>query len=382
MEHHPKRYVITFFTIMWMVLPNGNVWGQHYRYDTQELERLAQQIGQKHKLDTLTLGLYVGIDTFLHKPLTVEVRNRHVTHIGYSIFSQQLRTDFPSPVYNFIERYALAMDIPREENKFSMEKQMEMDRVNFSVGSLQMLPSLFRQKVSVDIEKAMERFYRISWTDSIGQIVCRMTFPSSYELMHGSEMLENEERIVQEIRSTKPFVAQPAIVNREELDVYKADGSDTIYIHRGGHGIIEHIRSDKYYVRSGDGAMTLLYSPLYPYESLCNLFTSEELTFAPSVHVLLRKYNFQKEELDVQLTQLRHFFYEEQCTAYCGLIDFDEAKGEIDMIIQMVNKESSYEHLMRLRGNPFSVTDGQCGIHVTLTSYIPLHNVAKWYAEE
>lgn len=112
------------------------------RYQSDLLSQMAESLQMKAVLDTLSDGSYIAQQSYKSHPLSIIVSGGEVEHIGYSIFSKEMRAIAPSPVYNFLERYALQANLPLKRTK-SVERQLYEDDVIFTVGNIYKLSSIW-----------------------------------------------------------------------------------------------------------------------------------------------------------------------------------------------------------------------------------------------
>lgn len=372
-------------TVSMLLMAASNVSAQNLsRYGTSLLEKLAEETRLTEKLDTLGEGMHIAFCQFRNKPLTVIVRRGSVEHIGYTAFSEEQRTLAPSPIYNFLERYAFQMDVI-SDSTFSIGKQMEMDNVTFRKGSLAMLSKLYNDTtVAVSITNYDERAYSVDWTRG-DQTVCSVFFPASYELLHGSKMIENENRLLSHIKATTAERTGRDSISADNLQ--KADSTrGSFYILHRGHNRIAAMSGDLYYNladdKEGNSTPSLLFTRDYPIESIANLFCSNDIENSYVADVKLRKYNFQNETFSVPLTQLMNFFESEECVPFFGVVSFVPHTGIVDAVLQMRNRAQAYEHLMRIKMDVKTISDRKGRIAITLTSYIPTHNIQNLYADD
>ncbi len=73
-------------------------------------------------LDTISDGIHVEAIDYKGKPVTIISENGKITHIGYSVFLEDIRRGIPSPFYNMMERYALFGGPPFETSKDCIQR--------------------------------------------------------------------------------------------------------------------------------------------------------------------------------------------------------------------------------------------------------------------
>lgn len=168
-------------------------------FTTKRLKGMAEYLSL-NGLDTLRTGSY---ETYSYKgrPLVIRVNKwGEVEHIGLKLFSSGLRELYPSPAYDFLERYLLernASPTDREEGT-----KMQWDRVYFSVGS---------PATALRIDSTAEynanyyelKVYRVAWSVN-GKTVLRMTFDMDYQLMSGCTEIELETNFMRSLSDSKP----------------------------------------------------------------------------------------------------------------------------------------------------------------------------------
>lgn len=124
-------------------------------------------------------------------------RNRHlhiktnqwgeVSHIGYSLFGQELRSKQPSPIYDFLERYILEYDlIPSKAEK---KLRLSLDGVICEGNPLAMIKTTdSNETVQITFQKTHK--YMVDWQR--GDARCRLAFHANSELLLGATVIELE----------------------------------------------------------------------------------------------------------------------------------------------------------------------------------------------
>ena len=178
------------------------------RYQSDLLSQMAESLQMKTVLDTLSDGSYIAQQSYKSYPLSIIVSGGEVEHIGYSIFSKEMRAIAPSPVYNFLERYALQANLPLKRTK-SVERQLYEDDVIFTVGNIYKLSSIWAMpNVNFSIDNREDRICRATW-DQNGKVFCSVCFPVNYNLYHGTDLVENQRRLLDDLRRVS--VIQPKV---------------------------------------------------------------------------------------------------------------------------------------------------------------------------
>lgn len=348
------------------------------KYKTMKLAKIAEKIGLVQKIDSLDNGLYCGLISFDSHRLSIIKRVGRVEHIGISVFPELIRLSQPSPVYDFIERYALDIMLTNLST-FGTDERLRQDMVTFEKGNLQLLPTFFADTtITIVISNHAERAYAVDWRRG-DNLVCRMSFPSNYELLQGSKMLENEIRLKIDIMSHEAQIHKTTLPSIDKL--IEDNG---LFVFDNGYNSIESMRNCRYFRSIDSGgvdSLELVCSSKFPVESVANLFTGNDIDNNFEVEIRQLKYHFNKENYKVRLSQLIGFCLDEGCLPYFGLISYDESSGEIDAVVEMRNHEESYEHLMRVKMNRNKLDRREGLINVTLTGYILTHDIYDLYNE-
>lgn len=365
------RIVIASLVLYFLSLEISSA--MHYRTDL--LERMAEGMQMKEQIESLGEGEHFGTLTFRGFPLSVRIRNNEVCHIGHLIFKKELRDLEPLPIYDFIERYTLEIRIPYERIK-PVEKQIEEDEIIFTAGSFELLCSMYDVPV-IDIDRLDGKYYSVTWSSN-GNILCSITFRNSYELLNGSEMAENERRLPQSLRSHKPSVAKKDSVKREDL---VATWMKNCFILPGESYYTDQMTSNLYYERIDEerDAFRLLYNPVFPIESLANLFCTTEIDNDITLDVNYRKYGFQEDYFKVSLKQWTDYCIQEGCIPFFGILEDNDDMMVCSVI--MKNNDCGYLHTLRVEVPREVIIEPKGEIKARLVSFIPHSRIKNLFEE-
>lgn len=341
-----------------------------------KIQYIIQKLDLFEKVDTLPDGFYYG--NFLHNghPLTIFKNNGSIDHIGYSIFSEEQRICYPSPIYNFLERYSLEVELPHR-NPFSVDEKLKFDNIHFEAGSFNCLKDIINDSALViTINKIDNREYNVNWKkDSL--LICDIFFPASYELIIGKNRVEYERDLPESILRTVCESPQKNDVHTAELIQY-GDSIDGIFVLKNSYNEYSGMSNEEYYHMNYDSismcdTLSILYSLDYPIESFYNLFTTNQIETDFVVNVNIYNSNFHKDNLLIPLQKLLCFFMSEQCEAYLGVLSFDKSSKEIEAVLEMRNNDLAYEHMMKIEMNLNLLYDKSGIIDITMWPYIPTH---------
>ena len=357
-----------------LVIPLASYAKNHYQSDL--LARIAESLQMKAMLDTMSNGSYIAQHAYKSHPLSVIVNDGEVEHIGYSIFSKEIREDMPSPIYNFLERYALQADLPLKNAK-PMERQLFEDEVTFKVGNIHSLVSLWNKgNLSFTIDNLQDRMCRVVWTED-GNTVCSVSFPVNYNLYHGTDLVENQRRLLEDLRrasESKP-IAIRNISNEQLTKLFEPN----YFVLKGDSFYVATLNSNNYYVNEGNEDYRLLFSDRHPIESFANLLTTNCIDNEIQANIKLVMYDFKSEIVKVPLTNFLHYFKSKGCKAYFGMIDKENDTYTAELL--MLKRDEGYAHSIKLTFNTDNVSSRSGSVTGRMNCYIPISKV-KFVFEE
>lgn len=343
------------------------------RYGSDLLFRMAKSLQIKEVLDSLSEDIYIAFRYYDNHPLTVVVNNGTVEHIGYTIFSKDLRDAMQSPAFDFLERYALEADLPIKSSK-SFDRQMFEDGVHFSSGTIHTLKGIYSDStLDFSMENMQNKMCRAVWHH--GKIpFCSVSFPVDYNLFHGVDLVESQRRLVEELyiadvkQSINSEVTKDQLVKIFEPNYYVLQG-DSIYI--------AQLTDNKYFREVGNDKYQLLFSETYPVESFANLLTTNSIENTIQVSIKLVLYDFKSAEIDIPLAQLLTFFKNKGCKAYFGVIDKKDDSMDVELLL--TKQDEGYCHIIKLTCDINSLKDRSGYIHGRMNCYIPISKVKSLF---
>lgn len=370
-----KRKLCHIGLLLVFFLTNTFVLVAKNRYQTDVLTNMAGLLQLSSQLDTLKDGCHISAFFYKKHPLTVCVQNGSICHIGYALFTSEQRNALKSPVYNFLERYALAADLPLERKK-TITKQLAEDDVNFTKGSISIITKMIGDTLlRLTIENLNNKRYKVSWYDK-DTLFCSVDFPIGYDLLHGTEMKENEKRIVEDILYTPLPVVRSLPVKREQLH---STWQPNYFILPGESYYIDQLNSNRYYEKLNNGQFRLIFNQRYPLESLANLLTTVELENEFQVSVRLKKYDFNEDNFSVPLRQFISYFLQRGCVPYFGVISYEKTIAACQLV--MYNVDEGYCHTMKITFDVERLSDKKGEMTVRLNSYIPTSKINYLFEE-
>jgi hypothetical protein len=308
------------------------------------------------------------------KPLIVHRDKRGaVDHIGVKLFDRDLMQRYPSPLYEFVERYFLELLLERDEAAISDRLHLERIKISSDVPAAGNYKKWLRDIIaqcspahSIHITCNNNR-YHICETDN-QRTVFSMYLPVRYELITGFTKLEAERAVYDALlRHTYVETRQPA-----EGDYFPTEDGDLYCLNEEYYGT-EEIISTSYY-RKESGEFKPVFSAADRAKSVYNLFNVAWNSPVP-VEVTQKLYGNQTLTYEVTVGRLTNYLRQAGCSLYTGIqeMEGDTVRG----VVMAVNAELGYQHFMSFTlagalGNGASPGT----VKMSMYSYIPIHNVS------
>ena len=350
---------------------------QHNRYQTDMLARMAEALQMQTLLDTLGSGIHIAQQTYKGKPLCVIVNDGEVEHIGYAIFPEEMREGAPSPVYNFLERYALQASLPLKRNK-TIERQMYEDEVTFTKGNMATLSTLWgKENLEFSLENVQRRICRATWIQD-GNVLCSVSFPVSYNLYHGTDLVENQRRLIEDLQQ-----ASVTSINDDEpitKELLSKILEPNYFLLKGDSMYVASLNSDKYYVKGENDEYSLLFSDKHPVESFANLLTTNSISNDIQASIKLVLYDFKSETINIPLVNMLNYFKKKGCKAYFGVIQSGKERHTAELLL--LNRDEGYCHTLKLNFSTSNVTTRSGSISGRMNCYVPISKIKFLFEEK
>lgn len=370
------HYKLYFCLALLLAVP-WPLMAQHNRFQTDLLAKMAEALQMRTVLDTLGDGIHIAQMTYKDKPLCVIVKNKEVEHIGYAIFPKEMREGAPSPVYNFLERYALQASLPLKRSK-TVVRQMYEDEVTFTKGNIATLLTLWGKKnVEFSLENLQHRICRAIWNQG-GETLCSVSFPVSYNLYHGTDLVENQRRLIEDLQQASvTSTSEDKPVTREQLAKIL---EPNYFLLKGDSMYIASLNSNKYYIADKDNEYSLLFSDKRPVESFANLLTTNSISNNIQASIKLVLYDFKSETINVPLVNMLNYFKMKGCKAYFGVIRSEQEQHTAELLL--LNRDEGYCHTLKLHFSTANITTRSGTISGRMNCYVPISKIKFLFEEK
>ncbi len=307
------------------------------------------------------------------KPVTVEWRNSHPTHIGISLFSPQMKDMVNHEICNFVERLFLELSLfPSNEDaalhlrrhKISLTRNSE----GYGTGSF------------TDIRKSIEEItqpslFNVNNNNGMFTVTLeygvfnniRISFPASRELIYGIDKKESDFEVNTKLQSkSKQKIAKKFTAT--DLIQYK-NGISKL---PGNMFIINRLRSDAYYLNK---SLTPVFSAKLPKESITNLMQGIVDTDI-RLEVKHRMYGNFTPDFIIGLNDLFNAF-STGFNIYTGSQELDD--GRIQCITIFHNHLYNYLHMLIVSANKEQYFNSDAVLDADFFSNIPQHYIKNLF---
>ena len=309
-----------------------------------------------------------------------------IEHIGIQLFSQQMRTLLPSPIYDYLE-FALL------NHKYSiLENNLQEKKIMFRNGTWDDLVNISPYD-DCTIDNRDDKWYIVTWK-RISQEPLSVLIPIDYELLANSSRKEMEKNFTRGLLRHKPEKPKSFIIDEDHLESLHRDG---ILVKKGKSFLVPEINSNTYYrfvtvsenaetaIRAGkvedivfeEDLPDLLIDSLHPSETIANiLLTPHHAGFHVNLSIELLYAGYHKETINVNLRQWM---------SYCqsvGCIPYYAYEGNGDAILVMHNGKEGYAHLLYLHCPAEQLEEKEQTYTGKVYMYIPTSNIQELFGRE
>lgn len=252
-----------------------------------------------------------------------------IEHIGIPLFSSEMRTLLPSPIYDYLE-FAL-LDHKYQINKNALQQQ----RIRFFKGSWEEMERITPSDVCT-IDNRDDKWYIVRWSRN-NQEILSVVVPIDYELLANSNRREMEQDFSRNLKRYQPATKQTASAKR------RLNASQ-------------------------------------PKETLSDiLLTADHASVQVSLSIKFLYAGFYKETISVTLPQWMGFCHSEGCTPY--YIYEGANNDQASAMLLMYNRSEGYAHLLHLYAPISQLESTTQNYQGKVYMFIPTNNVADLYAQ-
>ena len=288
------------------------------------------------------------------------------------LFSEDMKTAYPSVVYDFLERYLY--DIHHTTYGYELRQRMADDKVGVTEGSLDNIPKL-SPGIPFSLLRHENTCYNVCWTDTLGHTLLALQFPINFELLLGQPKAEIEKEM-KNLLSSYSDVANPQPLT-SELDTLSDGCFRTKPI---THFYVDGLNTATYYTKAKDGTVQPVFDKKQKWYSASNLFhglISETADYRLYIEQTL--YGFNKQSYTIPLNQWLNYCKENKLIIYFAIEE--EREDGLKALLIAQSQDLGFNHMLSIIIPDNFVEKRNSTLKATLNAYIPTDNVKDLYQQ-
>lgn len=287
----------------------------------------------------------------------------------FQLFSEEVKADYPSVVYDFLERYLYEID-SLQNHHTAVDQKLHNDKVIFLTGNA----STARQ-ISGDaifrLNKVDGKYYQVNWSDTLGNTILDLAFPMQYELLLGKPKVEIEKEFKATLQTYTNYVSMAC--NAEDM---KPQDDGCFMSHPVSNYYVESLNTATYY--KDHEAPT--FSNTDKWHSAANLFQGCVDDIGDyTLYVEQNLYGFQTICYSVPLIQWLAYCQSMKLITYFAI---EEEKGDgMKALLIAQSQDLGFNHMMSIIIPDNFVENRKSVLKATLNAYIPTQNIKNLYQQ-
>ena len=292
----------------------------------------------------------------------------------FRLFSEEVKTAYPSVVYDFLETYLYRLDSLHWKGSIAHSSMM-MDKVLFLKGESSVARNITSQ-TAFSITKMEDKIYNAVWKDSTGVTILDMVFPANYELILGAPKNKIERTLEKQLKAM-PLSFVPDSLNNPEVKML-ADSvfqSQPVTIYE-----IESINNATYYSRPDSVTLQPIFDSGQKWYSSVNLMQGLIAGIDDyQLYIEQSVYEFDILKYTISLSQWLNYCREMRASVYIGLEE--EREDGLMILLLAQSNDLGFKHMLSMI-LPWNFVEKRDAIlKARLYAYIPTHNVRTYYQE-
>lgn len=300
----------------------------------------------------------------------------HLQNLGaqsFRLFATEVKNEYPSVVYDFLERYLYELDSLQRKG-IDTRQRIADDKVFFLYGSV-----ISANDITPDIGFTMDimegKSYKVSWADSTGNMILSLTFPMQYELILGKPKNIIESELKSELMKSPEYVLSRNVP--DELEVIEDSCYRTKY---SSHYYLESLTTATYYTKDSTGTYRPTYNERDKWHSAANLLQGEIRDISGyTLFVKQNLYGFKYDTYTVPLNKWLGYCKEMKMTTYFAVEEEHEDGLKVLVIAQ--SPDLGFNHILSLIIPEDFVCNKRSVLKASLNAYVPTQNVKDLYQQ-
>lgn len=279
---------------------------------------------------------------------------------------------------DFLEHYVQLLKTPQKNHVVSDSiKRIKDDGFTYLVGNDNRLLNLNGTEDFSILLK--DNIYFAQWNQN-GTPIVSCSFPANIFLLTSSNKIYLENIMIERLRNSaiqSDTIARPT-ASKSELSPISLSN---FYIADNGFYITPRLKNQIIYEIDSPNSeicQLLIDSNRYQIESFANMMLTGYSTNHQTLSIIVDKYGYKEQYVEIPLTNLFKLFEEEGCTPYWGVDTFDGQN--IKGIYLWINPYGGYAHMLTVDSSIHAIKDP--GTHsAKLHCYLRLDNLKNLFEE-
>lgn len=340
-------------------------------FQSTKLADIAKSVSLSPKIGDGVSG-YVDAGSYKGLPLTVGRDSQNtIIHIGYKFFPEEMKSQYPSIVYDFIERYMLELDCLTKDEILS--QHLWDDKVIIREGNMSNIRRI-KSNTSCTINLVENKYYNVIWKQGENTIL-DIAFPVQYELLLGMPKIEIEKIIRSQIVNSPARISTASEIgnlNEISTNVFETEPVQNYYV--------QSMNNAKYYSKTKEDQYYPIFDSEKKWYSAANLFQGViRDTNNYKIYVEQNLYGFQKNTYTITLAQWLNYCKENDITTYFAVEE--ERQDGLKCLLIAQSLKLGFNHMMSIIIPDNFVDNHHAVFKAQLNAYIPTQNVKNLYQQ-
>ena len=367
-----KKLFLLILTILWPLATMA---------DTPErIARLAEQLPCKPgRADTVMACRALG------RNISVSVehdRKGALSHLGLCLFTPEMKRMSNRTLCNCVERIMLDLLLKasdKERLTYLRENRLRLMWEGYPLGSPQF--DSFSKALALVSESSETKltenesgylFYLIDHNET----AITLAFPKDRELIFGTDKKEEDERMTLQLALGSTERLQPKLPEQSRL---KSTADKNLWKLNGQQFMIDHMRSDSYYLKDQAGKVQVVFDNRYPLESFTNLLLGLVADPAFKVDLTQKRYGLVLPRFNVDWGSLFNTLVDKNVECYAAARLIDGGKT-LSGVLVMNHKNYGYINMLTVNAECASLfSDKTPELKAYLFTNVPQNNLLNLF---
>lgn len=292
----------------------------------------------------------------------------------FRFFSEEVKTAYPSAVYDFLETYLFRLDSLHRKGVLEHPSMMR-EKVLFLQGESSVARNI-TTKTSFTLTRMEDNMFNAVWKDSTGATLLDMVFPASYELILGAPKNKIERTMEKQLKAMPLSFTPDSLVDMEvKMLADSVFQSQPVTIYE-----IESISDATYYSRLDSTMLQPIFDSNQKWYSSVNLIQGLIADIDDyQLYIEQSVYEFDTLKYTISLSQWLNYCRDMRASVYIGLEE--EREDGLMILLLAQSNDLGFKHMLSMI-LPWNFVEKRNAIlKAKLYAYIPTHNVKTYYQE-